>query len=42
MKNDQQIRVPVTPGMMETLRIPNDAQLSPDGQHGICSDGTSF
>jgi len=33
MKNDQQTRVPVTPGMMETLRLPTDAQLSPDGQH---------
>ena len=33
MKNDQQTRVPVTPGMMETLRIPADAQISPDGQH---------
>ena len=33
MKSDQQTRVPVTPGMMETLRLPTDAQLSPDGQH---------
>ena len=32
MKSDQQIRVPVTPGAMETLRLPTDAQLSPDGQ----------
>ena len=32
MKSDQQTRVPVTPGMMETLRLPTDAQLSPDGQ----------
>ncbi len=33
MKSDQQTRVPVTPGMMETLRLPTDAQISPDGQH---------
>ncbi len=33
MNSNQNIRVPVTPGMMETLRLPTDAQLSPDGQH---------
>ena len=33
MKSDQSTRVPVTPGLMETLRIPTDAQLSPDGQY---------
>jgi len=32
MKSDQSTRIPVTPGMMETLRLPTDAQLSPDGQ----------
>jgi len=32
MKKDQQTRVPVTPGTMEALRIPTDAQISPDGQ----------
>ncbi len=32
MKSIQNTRVPVTPGMMETLRLPTDAQLSPDGQ----------
>src|SRR5947199_6523351 len=32
MQSDQNTRVPVTPGMMETLRLPTDAQLSPDGQ----------
>ncbi|HJT55969.1 MAG TPA: S9 family peptidase, partial [Ktedonobacteraceae bacterium] len=26
-------RVPVTPGMMGKLRLPDDANLSPDGQH---------
>ena len=33
MKSDQQTRVPVTPGAMETLRLPADVHLSPDGQH---------
>ncbi len=33
MNSNQNKRVPVTPGMMETLRLPTDAQLSPDGQH---------
>lgn len=32
MNSNQNTRVPVTPGMMETLRSPTDAQLSPDGQ----------
>jgi len=32
MNSNQHRRVPVTPGTMETLRIPSDAQLSPDGQ----------
>ena len=32
MKSDQQTRVPVTPGAMETLRVPADVHLSPDGQ----------
>src|SRR5206468_7718716 len=32
MNTNQNTRVPVTPGMMETLRLPADAQLSPDGQ----------
>ncbi|HXZ05091.1 MAG TPA: hypothetical protein VEH81_09670, partial [Ktedonobacteraceae bacterium] len=32
MNSNQHTRVPVTPGMMETLRLPAEAQLSPDGQ----------
>jgi hypothetical protein len=32
MKSDQQTRVPITPGAMETLRLPADVHLSPDGQ----------
>jgi dipeptidyl aminopeptidase/acylaminoacyl peptidase len=33
MDSNQNTRVPITPGMMETLRLPTDAQLSPDGRH---------
>jgi dipeptidyl aminopeptidase/acylaminoacyl peptidase len=32
MNSNQNTHVPVTPGIMETLRLPADAQLSPDGQ----------
>jgi dipeptidyl aminopeptidase/acylaminoacyl peptidase len=32
MTSDQNARVPVTPGAMETLRLPADVHLSPDGQ----------
>jgi dipeptidyl aminopeptidase/acylaminoacyl peptidase len=32
MSSDQQTRVPVTPGAMETLRLPADVHISPDGQ----------
>src|SRR6266516_1832477 len=32
MNSDQHTRVPVTPGAMETLRLPTDVNLSPDGQ----------
>jgi dipeptidyl aminopeptidase/acylaminoacyl peptidase len=32
MTSDQKTRVPVTPGAMETLRLPADVQISPDGQ----------
>ena len=32
MNSNQHTPVPVTPGTMEILRIPSDAQLSPDGQ----------
>jgi len=32
MNPKQNTRIPVTPGMMETLRLPADAQLSPDGR----------
>jgi dipeptidyl aminopeptidase/acylaminoacyl peptidase len=32
MNSDQPTRVPVTPGAMETLRLPTDVNLSPDGQ----------
>ncbi len=35
MNSNQNTRVPITPGMMETLRLPTDAQLSPDGQHVV-------
>jgi len=35
MQSDQYTHVPVTPGMMETLRLPTDAQLSPDGQRVV-------
>src|SRR6266516_8063829 len=33
MNSNQNTRVPVTPGAMETLRLPADVHLSPDGQH---------
>ena len=33
MNSNQHTRVPVTPGMMDTLRLPTDVSLSPDGQH---------
>jgi hypothetical protein len=36
MKSDQKIRVPVTPGTMETPRLPADVHLSPDGQRIAC------
>jgi dipeptidyl aminopeptidase/acylaminoacyl peptidase len=32
MNSNQDTRVPITPGTMETLRLPTDANLSPDGQ----------
>src|SRR5215831_12364627 len=35
MNSNQHTRIPVTPGMMETLRIPTDAQLSPNGQQVV-------
>ncbi len=35
MDSNQHIRILVTPGMMDTLRIPTDTQLSPDGQYVV-------
>jgi hypothetical protein len=32
MNSDKITRVPVTPGTMETLRLPADVNLSPDGK----------
>jgi hypothetical protein len=32
MNSKQITRIPVIPGTMETLRLPADAQLSPDGR----------
>ncbi len=33
MNSDQKSRIPVTPGAMESLRLPAEVNLSPDGQH---------
>ena len=35
MQSDQYTRVPVTPGAMETLRLPADVNLSPGGQRAV-------
>ncbi|HEX9134644.1 MAG TPA: hypothetical protein VF844_20325, partial [Ktedonobacteraceae bacterium] len=35
MTSNQKTRVPVTPGAMETLRLPADVHISPDGQRVV-------